>query len=504
MRVIETHISKVLLHGAWAYKVKKPVRLPFLDFSTVQQRRHFSEEELRLNVRTAPHLYVDVRPLSVSWDAFVADPEAALAGSDPSTATDWVLRMHRFDDAALLSTRCVAGALTGDVIDRLARHVARFHMGLTPVAADWKPRRPFIDWLQAAFDGVLAHPQRASVVTAAEVQRWHDQCRLWHAHLTDWMAERQRAGWVREGHGDLHLSNLIAWNGEVMAFDAVEFDEDLRRIDVMNDAAFTLMDLLAHKQPALAWRFMSGWLDETGDVEAFRGWRLFVAYRAAVRAHVSLLGSGGPPACARYIDVLRMCMAESPRPRLWLMMGLSGSGKSTVAAMLRDALAETGRPVVRIRSDVERKRGLAVEPTARPTPVQLDTWYGPAANAQTRQRLQQMAATLLSSGVSVVVDVASLRRAERQAMAELADRHGANYRLWACSAPASALVERLQARAFEGLDPSDAGVSVMERQRSFMESLSDAERWTAVSVVNDGDLHRLASQVARAVAGGPP
>jgi len=495
MQVIETHISRVLLEGPWAYKIKKPLILPFLDFSTPERRRQFCEEELRINARTAPGLYVDVLPLSVSWKQFVKAPETALAGSSAANAIDWVLRMRRFGPDDLLSQRAAAGRLSPEQIDQLALHVGRFHRSLPPVPVDWQPRKALTEWVEASWQAVLAHPERPAHVSRADVLAARERMARQLETLSPWMVARRQAGWVRECHGDLHLANLVAWQGEVMAFDAIEFDADLRCIDVMNDMAFAFMDLLAHGLPALAWRFVSGWVEHTGDADGLTGLRLFAAYRALVRAHVALLGSGGAQAFERYWACLQGLLADPPEPRLWLMMGVSGSGKSTVAALLRDALAGRGEPVVRIRSDVERKRWLGVAATDRPTPEQVSEWYGADATRHTYERLQGMARDALAAGCSVVVDAASLRLAERQAMRDLAVRAGAGFALVACSAPASEMKSRLAERQRQGLDPSDAGVAVMERQQGFVEPVTADERVYTQVIVNDGDLDTLRQRV---------
>ncbi|WP_180682339.1 AAA family ATPase [Tepidicella baoligensis] len=494
-RVIETHISRVLLAGPWAYKVKKPLKLSFLDFSTVQRRRHFCEEEWRINRRTAPELYVDVLPLSVPWHVFEADPEAALAQSRADRALDWVVRMRRFDAGALLAERWARGELTPGLIDRLAAHVAAFHGALPPVPADAPPAKPTPLWVRDSLNAIRQHPGRPAAVSTDRVDAVGERLLGEFSGLQDWMAARHAQGWVRECHGDLHLGNLIEWQGRVMAFDAIEFDADLRRIDVINDAAFTFMDLFAHDEPALAWRFVSGYLDGTGDHDGLRGLRPYAAYRALVRAHVALLGSGGAEAFGRYWRCLETLVEPPPAPGLWLMMGVSGSGKSTVAGLLRDALAAHGRPVVRVRSDVERKRLLGVAPTARPTPAQAAHWYSADLTRQTYDRLMAAAQSAWAAGCSVVLDAASLRRAERLQMRTLAATAGVPFHLWVCHAPQALMAERLVERERHGSDPSDAGLAVMERQRAWMEPVTADEKAEARLLHNEGDLAALDAQV---------
>jgi aminoglycoside phosphotransferase family enzyme/predicted kinase len=495
MQEIETHISRVLLDGEWAYKLKKPIKLPFLDFSTPALRRHACEEELRLNARTSPALYVDVRPLGVPWAQFVADPPAALAQGDAQTALDWVVRMRRFDADALLAARARAGLLTAADMDRLAAHIASFHQALPPVPPDWQPNQGLADWIAAGWAAIRLHPGRPDAVPATEVDALQAHMAERYAALEPWMAARRQAGWVRECHGDLHLGNLIDSQGQMMAFDAIEFDADLRCIDVMNDVAFTFMDLLAHDQPRLAWRLLDGWVAHTGDTDGLRGLALFAAYRALVRAQVALLGSGGQAGFERYWRCLKALLGQTRQPRLWIMMGLSGSGKSTAAGLLRDALAARGVGALRIRSDVERKRWLGVPAQARPGPDELAYWYSAATTRRTYARLHQMARDVLQAGIDVVVDAATLRLAERQRLAALAAQAGASDWRVLCTAPDAVLRQRLQARQQQGSDPSDADQAVMERQRAHLEPLSAAEHSLAWLVRNDGDEAALKAQI---------
>ncbi len=495
MREIETHVSKVLLDGDWAYKLKKPLKLPFLDFTTPKLRRHFCEEELRINARTAPALYVDVRPLSVPWAEFVHDPVAALARSDADTAQDWLVRMRRFDADALLATRCQTGQLTLADMDRLAAHLASFHQSLLPVPAGWQPSKPLADWVAAGWAVIRQHPDRPDTVSDAEVHALQARMTEHLVALGPWMDSRRQAGKVRECHGDLHLGNLIDWQGEMMAFDAIEFDEDLRCIDVMNDVAFTFMDLLAHDQPGLAWRLIDGWVSHTGDADGLRGLKLFATYRALVRAQVALLGSGGRPSFERYWRCLKGLLAAPRQPCLWLMMGLSGSGKSTAAGLLRDALAARGVGVVRIRSDVERKRWLGVPRQARPRPDEVAHWYSAETTRHTYDRLHQMTHDALKAGIDVVVDAATLRQVERERMAALAAQAGASDRLVCVTASDALLRQRLQERQQQGLDPSDADEAVMERQQAYLEPLTDAERSRAWVLTNESDEAALRAQI---------
>lgn len=489
----DTHISTVLLAGDWAYKLKKPVVLPFLDFSSVAARRHFCEEELRLNRRTAPDLYVDVRPLSRPLDEFLRDPPAALAASQAAAATDWVLRMRRFPLGALWAERAQAGRLMPADADALAAHLAAFHAGLPPCTT--APAHGLAHWVTASLEAIAHHPDRPVWLDdrrfAAVAEALHGLLQA----LGPWLDARRADGHVREGHGDLHLANIVQWQGRPVAFDAIEFDADLRCIDTMNDAAFAAMDLLAHGLPKLAWRFLGAYAEALGDQAGLVGWRLWVAYRALVRAQVALLSSAAPEVLVRYWRCAEAVLAP-PEPRLVLTQGPSGSGKSTVAALARDALAAQGHGVVRLRSDVERKRLHGLAPTDRGGAA----LYTPEATRRTYDHLQALAGTLLRAGLSVVVDAAFLRQAERDAMHRLAGEVGARFDVLVCEADPARMAERLRTRQAEGHDPSDATPQVLAHQLDTAEPLPTDWAGCCHTLRNDGSLDALKAQVQAQLA----
>ncbi len=477
---IDTHISTVWLAGDYAFKIKKPVRLPFLDFSTLALRRHFLREELRLNQRTAPNLYLDLLPVTGS----AAAPVLGGAGEP----IEWVLRMRRFPAGALLSELAASGQLQSSHIDALAAHVADFHQSLPGLPAEAAPVKDVVEWTRESLDEAASSPLRPVEVGAARVRALSERLLKRLAAQADWRARRLQAGFLRECHGDLHLGNLVLWQGGVVAFDAIEFEPALRCIDLMNDVAFAFMDLLACGQPELAWRFVNGYVERTGDFDGLIGLRVFAAYRALVRAKVALL-SGQPQGFLRYWPLAEV-LAEQPRPpRLLLVMGLSGAGKSTLAAIAAELLG-----AIRLRSDVERKRLHGLAPTDRSGPAQA--LYSAEATRRTYERLGELAQGLLAAGHSVVVDAALLRQGERAALRELAQRQGAPFLLLECVAAPGCMEQRLQERAAAGTDASDADVEVLRRQRESAEPVPQA--WAAEHrvLVNDASLQDL-----RAAAG---
>ncbi len=483
VEVLQTHISTVLLAGEQAYKLKKPLVLPFLDFSSLALREHWCREELRLNYRTAPTLYLGVLPVLGT----VETPSLGRDGQNHGVEVlDWVVHMRRFPADALLAEQARQGRLTATTVDALADHVAAFHSALLAVNGHTVPGKDVGAWAQESLEEIEAHPDRPGPRLQAVR---HTLLGLLDSQA-GWRCQRQREGWVREGHGDLHLGNVVVWQGEVRAFDAIEFDAGLRCIDVMNDVAFAFMDLLAHGLPVFAWRFINRYVEVTGDYDGLLGLRGFAAYRALVRAKVALL-STQEGAMERYWQTAETLLAEGPPARLVLTMGLSGSGKSTAAQMLLEAWAQQGVGAVRVRSDVERKRLFGLEARERPTAEQARELYAAQATVQTYERLWQVAQGLLHAGFCVVLDAAFLRQEEREVMRGLAQQQGADFALVECVADSRSLGTRLDTRRAQGQDASDATRDVVALQTGFAEPVPPSWRPVHWRLHNDGSLDDL-------------
>jgi uncharacterized protein len=450
-----THISCLLLAGDDVFKFKRPVKLPFVDFSTRARRRHFCEEELRLNRRTAPQLYRGVVEI----------------GGEPA------LWMRRFDDTQLFSRLAHDGRLTAQHIDALAAGIARFQATLAPsppsIDAAALARRWAADNLRD-----LAGLGR----DLDDLARWTD--RRGAELLALWQA-RQAAGAVVEGHGDLHLANIVWHEGRPLLFDALEFDAGLRHADRLADPAFAFMDLLDHGLPGLAWRLMSQWAEAGGDGDALPMLRWSAAYRALVRAKVALLKQQ-PDAADRRIALARALAFPAAPPQLVLTSGLSGSGKSTVALMWVERAG-----AVRVRSDVERKRLYGLAPADRPSDP--ETLYGKAATERTYARLGEVARAALAGRVSVVVDAAALRRHERDALRQIAAEAGARFRLIDCQASEATLAARIRQRQAAQQDASDADLAVLALQQRVREPLAADEG--AERLDTEGSLAEVAARI---------
>jgi hypothetical protein len=457
VEVVETHISWVLLAGDYAYKIKKPVRLAFLDFSTLAARRRFCEEELRLNRRTAPDLYLEVVPITCRDDG------TPVVGGDGETV-EYALRMRRFPADALAERMARAGMLGPAQIDAIGAAIAAFHAGAPRAgAADgYGTAEQVVSPALGNFD------QIAEIAGAAGEAAALARLRAWTAgegaRLAASFAARLAAGFVRECHGDLHLGNIAFLDGRAVPFDCIEFDPALRWIDVASEVAFLVMDLRAHGLPDAGWRLLNDWLQATGDYACAGVLRFYLVYRAMVRAKIACL-RGATDDFRSYV-ALAGALAAERRPALILMHGLSGSGKTTLSQALLEALG-----ALRLRSDVERKRLHGIDdPLARTGALIEGGIYSAAAGERTYGRLAELARACLAEGWPVIVDAAALRRAERERFRVLAREAGAPFALVACNASREMLLRRVAERAARGSDASDADAAVLQRQLERIET----------------------------------
>lgn len=463
---IETHISWVLLDGEHAWKIKKPVRLGFLDFSALEARRHYCDEELRLNRRLAPALYRDV----VAIRGSVSAPR--LEG--PGEPIEYVLRMRQFAPGALLSERLAAGTLEPSHLDRLAARLATFHEGI-PAAG---PETPWGTVARIEADTAAALDGLGRFVEPAVLDGLRGRLEGEARRLRPLFERRKAAGRVRECHGDLHLSNAVVLGDEVTAFDCLEFDPGLRWIDVCSDVAFLAMDLEANGRRDLAFRFLDAWLAEGGDYDGVPVLRYYRAYRALVRALVTRIRAaqagdvGGPDYLA-----LAQRLAHEGDARLLITHGLSGSGKSWLA---RQLLERAG--AIRLRSDVERKRLFALGALERAGALPGQGIYVASATQRTYARLLELAALALGAGYPTIVDASFLAAGEREAFRRLAAARGVPFAILHCRADPALLRERVAARSAAGSDASDADLAVLEAQQAGYALLGEDEQAFVIEV----------------------
>lgn len=478
--LVETHISWVLLTGSYAYKLKKPVNLGFLDFSTLELRHRACLEELRLNRRFAPELYLEVVPVSGPADAPV------IGGAGP--AIEYAVKMREFPQAAQLDRLLAAGQLSPADIDALAASIAEFHKAAPRSSADGPYSSPEAV-RKAAHDNLARLLPRTETRTHERLESLAKWTRARGESLSDLMTARRRAGFVRELHGDLHLGNLARVGSRMVPFDCIEFSAELRWIDVISDLAFLTMDLHFRDRSDLAYRVLNRYLESTGDYAGVRLLRYFEVYRALVRAKVALIrgdGSAGEihAAQARNLDrYVRLAeqRCQSEGPAMILMHGMSGSGKTWLSEQLMSTV-----PAVRVRSDIERKRLHGVEAAAGSGSPLMGGLYAPAESARTYDLLAEAATSILKGGENVIVDAAFLRRADRLRFRDLARTLDVPYAIASCHAPVSELDRRVADRARAAADASEADRAVLERQLATAEPLTEDELPAAL-LVETGD-----------------
>ena len=504
IRLIETHISWVLLTGEFVYKLKKPCNLGFLDFSSLEKRRECCREEVRLNRRFAPDLYLDAVPITGSADA----PRIGAAGEP----IEWAVKLRQFDEAGRLDRLLEAGMLSADDCARLGAEIAAVQRRLAPAdpAAEWGTpdtfRRTVALNLEQIRRGRPAAAPRADRL-AAWVERAVESAR-------PLFAARIAAGKIRECHGDLHLANIVLHGGRMTAFDGIEFNASLRWIDVASDVAFLAMDLEARGRPDLAAHVVSAWMEAADDHAAAGVLPVSTVYRAIVRAAVAAIRHGqavaagdGDTAAAsleesdRYLDLAERLTVRG-RPVLMVTSGVSGSGKTTVAARVVGACR-----AIRLRSDVERKRLAGMAATERPADAAAEkSLYDPATTAIVYERLAALAGGLLAAGCRVVVDAACNVRSQRDALAAVARARGVPLVWLDFDLPADELIARVERRRAAGTDASDASAEVVRRQCAAREPITAVEvvavplaRRIRVGAAETADPRRLDALLAEAL-----
>jgi uncharacterized protein len=454
----ETHISWVILTGEYAYKVKKRVKLEFLDTTALAIRHFLCNEELRLNKRLAPDLYLAVVPITQDADGI------HLGGT--GAVIDYAVKMKQFDPSQELPALLVRADVTAQEMTRLAERLAEFHRQAALAPPD--ARFDYVAQLRNSVLGnvatLLTHLSSLQEFPAmGQLIDWtHD---LLH-DLHERFRKRQSHGYIRECHGDLHAHNIVRWQGQLTPFDCLEFDPKLRWIDVMNDVAFLVMDLVGHDRKDLAYEFLSRYVEQTGDYAGIRLLPFYAVYRALVRAMVDAVSGEQKPAERLELNgrlhgriATALDLMHPKRPSLIIMHGPSGSGKSWLSERLVPLVA-----AVRLRSDLERKRLPEAEPTTDADSAFSPDLYTPARNRQTYVRLLQCAESCLLGRVSVIVDAAFLNADDRERFRSLAERCGASFVIMSCIADKAEMARRIASRAQGNADPSEATIAVLENQ----------------------------------------
>lgn len=464
IELIQTHISYVFLTGDYVYKLKKPVNFGFLDFSTLEKRQHFAQEELRLNQRGAAKLYLSVESITQSGDRFQIGGEGEVV--EPA------VKMQQFPQTALLSELFDQGELSEALIIKLAKELAIFHS--KSESNDHIRTYGTVAAIRQAYDENYA--QSTGYIGRAQTQEQWDATKAYSDRFFTENAAifeaRVKADKIRECHGDIHLRNIAYWNGEMLLFDCIEFNEPFRFVDTMYDLAFVCMDLDARGRSDYANLLLNTYLEQTGDYEGLQVLPLYLSRQAYVRAKVTsfLLDDPGIPddvkasSAKTAADYYRLAYdyTQGSQGRLLMMSGLSGSGKSTTAK----AIARTHK-AIHLRSDAIRKQlaGIPVEQKGS------DDIYSAEMTQKTYDRLLDLGLLLASQGYTVVLDAKYDRTSLREPVISKANAAGILMTIVHCDAPMNVLQERVATRTG---DIADADVAVLAQQ-SF-EAFSDAEQ----------------------------
>jgi len=476
IQVIQTHISWIFLTGDFAYKIKKPMNFGFLDFTTLEKRRHFCQEELRLNQRGAPDLYLAVIPITQTGETF------HFQGS--GQVVDYALKMRQFPQDSLLSRYFDRGELTADLIQRLARRVADYHRQA--------PTDPYVtsfgqvSQVRQAFDENYA--QTRGFIGRAQTQAYFETTQAYtdafFASQGSLFQARMEAGKIRECHGDLHLGNICYWQDRFYLFDCIEFNESFRYVDVMYDIAYGVMDLQVRQRPDLANGYLNTYLEWTGDWAGVLVLNIYLIRQSYVRAKVNSFLLDDPSASAtdkaaaadraRSYYQLAWSYTQPQQGAIILMAGLSGSGKSTVARYLAQHYpAPFG--AIHIRSDAVRKH-LGGIPLLERGP---DSLYTPAMTHKTYTHLLELGIPIAQAGYTVILDGKYDRQDLRHQAMTAATQAGIPIRILHCHLPEPLLRQRLQQR--QG-DIADATVDLVSQQQQTWEPFTPAEQGILLSL----------------------
>ncbi len=481
VELVETHISWVLLTGDYAYKIKKPVNLGFLDFSSLEKRHFYCQEELRLNSRLAPELYLEVVAITGSKQ------DAKFGGS--GAVIEYAVKMRQFPSNLQMDKLLNTGQIQPRHITHLAETIAAFHQQTDIASAESDYGDPQI----------IYKPVQDNFTLLKELLSEHKQLdrleklRQWsHASYEDLkpvFAQRKEAGFIRECHGDLHTANIVVIDNKPTAFDCIEFSPSLRWTDTASDIAFLIMDLQYRGQRTFAWQFLNHYLEISGDYRALQVLRFYLVYRAMVRAKVAAIGASQMPDQSRqYHDAIQSCydylkladtFAQPDKPILIITCGMSASGKSTLTTPL-----VAGLSAIRLRSDVERKRLFRQNKNdhndQKQTHPSFNTGiYSPETSRQTYQYLCDQAEMILTSGYPVIIDAAFLNYEQRRLFYQLAQKKRVPFIILHFTAQPDTLRQRISKRVN---DVSDADCSVLEQQLLNWKPLQDNEQPYVIAI----------------------
>ena len=479
IQLFETHISWIILTGDYAYKIKKPVDFGFLDFSSLEQRKYYCEQELRLNRRLAPEIYLEVIKLTGTAE------QPVINGT--GEAFEYAVKMRQFDPQQQLDILLQQDKLSAEHIDQLADTVAAFHQQVEVAADDSPFGSPAAVWypVEENFDQIKPRLQDENELARLDrLQQWSKQR---FDQLKQIITARKQQGFVRNCHGDMHLANITLIDEKVTVFDCIEFNDNFRWIDVISEIAFTSMDLIDRQRPDLAARLLDRYLQRSGDYAGLALLQFYQVYRALVRAKVAIIRHSQPDlstaeqqqSLQQYKDYRQLAKSftQTKPATLYIAHGVSGSGKTCLTQPLLEHYG-----MIRLRSDVERKRlfGLTAEGKS-----QSDTGQGiytSSASEQTYQQLIELARHTTQAGYSTIVDATFLKREQRQLFQELAKQLAVPFVILHFHADEALLRQWITERQAVGKDASEATVEVLGHQLKTEQPLKEDEADSIISI----------------------
>ena len=483
VELIETHISSVILAGSYAYKLKKPLDLGFLDFSTPERRRFCCEEEVRLNSRLSENIYLGVADITGTLD----QPRIAAGGP----VIDHAVKMRRFKEGTLLSEH--PQRLSVALADKLARQIASFHasIGSKATLPPYGTPDQVLLPMQQNFDQIRS----LTAEYDEQISILQDWTREEFRRLEQRLGERRKQGYIRECHGDLHLGNIVLEGERLILFDGIEFNPGLRWIDTISELAFLLMDIEEKGLFPIARQVLNSYLEISGDYRGLDLLRFYQLYRAMVRAkvlairlHQSDLTEDEKMVLQKelttYLDKAQQ-YTRSVRPSLLITHGFSGSGKTTVSNELLKRMS-----LIRVRSDVERKRLAGLGALAGSGSPPMGGIYTAGFSEKTYDYLRSLAESLLRAEYSVIVDAAFLKRSQRRLFTELAFRQCLPFLILDFQVPMQELRKRVTDRKRLGSDSSEADEEVLKLQIESHEHLTEEERQYTVPVHQESEGQR--------------
>ncbi len=473
IEVIQTHVSTVFLTGNYAYKLKKTVNFGFLDYSSLEKRKHFLEEELRMNKDISPNLYLEILPISQTGKNFGLNSNKDIV--------EYTLKMNQFPQENLFINMFEAGKLTGEDMIKLGELVADFHK--QTITNDYIKTFGTVEKIGQSI--TENYQQTEKYIGLAQTQQYYEETKAFTDHFLsnnqELFQQRQDQDKIRECHGDLHLKNICLWEDKIQLFDRIEFNEPFRFVDVMYDVAFAVMDLDARGKQDFGNIFLNTYIETTGDWEGLQVLPLYLSRQAYVRAKVTsfLLDDPAIPqtekdqaqkSASDYYN-LAWKYTQRNKGKLILMSGLSGSGKSTIAKNLAQEIN-----AIHLRSDAVRKHlaGISLKEKGD------NSIYSADMTEKTYNRLLELGKLLTKQGFTVILDAKYDRINLRQPVLNFAKENNLDLEILYCDAPLEILSDRLTKRSG---DISDATPNLLQQQKANFEDFTEVEK-AYVKIIN--------------------